>query len=281
MRPASVKFTNVDRLTFPDAAVTKRDILDYYDAIAPRLLPHLKDRPMTLERLPEGLSDESAPHFWQKNTPPHYPDWIPRIELSTEDGRRVKYLLVNDKRTLLYLVNQGTITFHPWFSTIDDPDRPTFVLFDIDPHQSTVAQAVRIAKVLRDVLEKERVEPFVKTSGKTGLHVMTPWKDRGNFDQARGWAAGVAARVVDLMPDIATTERHIRKRGQRVYLDVEQNAKGKHGVPPYVLRATPQATVSMPLKWTDLTARLDPKRFTIKTAMKRLEHKRDPLTRLV
>src|SRR3954447_2274201 len=134
---APVKFTHTEKLLFPQVQVTKGDVIAYYDAVASYLLPHLKNRPMTLERLPDGLTGKRPPHFWQKNTPEYYPSWITRVELPTEEGRPVQYLLVNDKRTMMYLVNQNTITFHPWFSTVNDPDRPTFVLFDIDPHQST------------------------------------------------------------------------------------------------------------------------------------------------
>jgi bifunctional non-homologous end joining protein LigD len=268
-RPAEqVVVTHPDRMMFPEAAVTKGDLFDYYRQIAPLLLPHLRNRTMTLERLPDGLKPK-APHFWQKNTPANYPDWIQRVPLRTEDARTVNYLLVNDQRTLLYLVNQGTITFHPWFSTADAPDRPCEVLFDIDPHQSTFANAVTVARALGKVLESDGVEASVKTSGKSGLHVTVPWTGKGGFDEARAWAWGVAETVVRDLPKIATMQRSISARGRRVYLDVEQNARGKHGVPPWVVRVTPLATVSMPLEWKELTPRLSPKKFTLKAALRR------------
>jgi bifunctional non-homologous end joining protein LigD len=270
----AVKFTHTDKVMFPAAGLTKGDLLDYYDRVAERLLPHLRDRPMTLERFPDGLK-EGGPHFWQKNTPAYYPRWIPRVPIGTEDGKEVQYLLVNDRPTLLYLVNQGTITFHAWFSRWQTPDRPDFVLFDIDPHQSTFASAIRVAKELRAVLEEDGESGFLKTSGKTGLHVVTPWKRQEQYGAVREWARSIASRVVQRIPQIATIERRIGKRGGRVYLDVEQNAKGKHVVPPYVVRATPTATVSMPIEWKNLTARLEPKKFTIETAPKLLVRKRD------
>jgi bifunctional non-homologous end joining protein LigD len=263
-----VKFTHTDRVMFPEAGITKGDLLDYYDRIAEKLLPHLRNRPMTLERLPEGLAGKDAPHFWQKNTPEYYPKWIPRVTLPAEDGRKVKYLLVNDKPTLLYLVNQGTITFHAWFSRVKNLDRPDFVLFDIDPHQSTFANAVKVAKELHEVLDARKVKGFVKTTGKTGLHVFTEWTSNGGYEEARGWAMSIAKEVVTRVPKTATIERHISARGRRVYLDVEQNAKGKHAVPPYVVRATPLATVSMPIEWKVLSARLDPEKFNVATMPK-------------
>jgi bifunctional non-homologous end joining protein LigD len=173
-----VRLTSPDKVLFPDDGFTKADVFAYYERIARWVLPYLRDRPMTLERLPDGLG-AGKPHFWQKNTPPSYPDWIPRIELPTEAGRPVSYVLVNDRDTLLYLVNQGTLTFHPWLSRVDDLDRPDFVLFDLDPGGASFADAVTVAKRLREVLDDEGRPAFVKTSGKTGLHVLVPWREGG------------------------------------------------------------------------------------------------------
>jgi len=273
---SDVKFTHVERVVFPDAGLTKGDVLEYYAKVSDKLLPHLRDRPITLERMPEGIAGQ---HFWQKNTPAYYPKWIPRVKLPTEKGTKVDYTLVNDLRTLLYLVNQNAITFHTWFSRVKKPDVPDFVLFDIDPHQSTFPNAVKVATTLHEILDDEGVENFVKTSGKSGLHVLIPWNSKsGGFDKARGYAAGIAQRVADALPKIATTERSISARGSRVYVDAMQNAKGKHAVPPYVLGATPTATASMLLKWSDLTPKLSPKQFDMKTALQRIARmKTDPL----
>src|SRR5439155_24974164 len=139
-----------------------------------RPLPHLHARPATLERLPDGIGS-GKPHFWQKNTPSQYPDWIPRIDLPSGAGKSVQYVLVNNEETLLYLVNQGTLTFHVWFSRVKDLDRPDFVLFDLDPSQASFQDAVAVARQLHEFLQEEDVEAFVKTSGKSGLHVQVPW----------------------------------------------------------------------------------------------------------
>jgi bifunctional non-homologous end joining protein LigD len=278
---ADVEITHPDKVLFPEAGITKRDVFDFYRRIADRLLPYLRDRPATLERIPEGLGP-GKPYFWQKNTPDYYPDWIQRAELQTEDGKTVRYPLVNDEKTLLYLVNQGAVTFHVWFSRMENLDRPDFVLFDLDPGGAGFAEAVAVAKQLHRLLSDEEVEAFVKTSGKTGLHVLTAWSGKASFDAARSWALEVAERVVRAMPDLATVERSKAKRGRRVYVDVMQNAKGRHAVPPYVLRAVPQATVSAPLTWRELTADLDPATFTIKTIFTRLaRQKRDPMATLL
>jgi bifunctional non-homologous end joining protein LigD len=277
---AEPEVTHPDKLYYPDAGITKADVIDFYRRIAPRLLPHLRDRPATLERLPEGVG-EGAPHFWQKNAPAYYPDWIPIAELPTERGKSVRYVLVNDRDTLLYLVNQGSLTFHPWFSRVQDLDRPDFVLFDLDPGAASFADAVAVARELHGILQGEDVEAFVKTSGKTGLHVLTSWEQDGGYDAARAWALGIAERVVAALPERATVERGKAKRQGRVYVDVMQNAKGHHAVPPYVLRAVPGAPVSTPLDWRELTPDLDPKAFNLKTIFRRLARKKhDPMAGL-
>ncbi len=275
---AEINFTSTDRVVFPESGYTKGDVLMYYSAVADKLLPHLRDRPLTMERLPEGVK-EGAPRFWQKNTPAYYPSFIPRVNFPTEDGKPVQYALVNDRKSLLYLVNQNVLTFHIWMSRVKAPDRPDFVLFDIDPHQSTFANAVKVAKTLHELLDEEGIDNLVKTSGKSGLHVLVPWRAKsGDYDKARAFAAGIADQVAAQLPKIATTERSIAKRGARVYVDAMQNARGKHVVPPYVLRATELGTVSMPLAWKELTSKLSPQQFDLKKALKRIaKWKTDPM----
>jgi bifunctional non-homologous end joining protein LigD len=276
-----ITITHPEKVLFPDDGITKGDVADFYRRIAPRLLPHLRDRPVTLERLPEGIGGGDKPHFWQKDTPAHYPDWIARAELPSERGKPVRYALVNDLHTLLYLVNQGALTFHVWFSRVDDLDRPDFVLFDLDRGEAEFADVVAVARRLHDVLDEEGGKPLVKTSGKTGLHVVVPWEEEGGYDAARGWAEGIAGRVVEALPDVATLERSKAKRHGRVYVDVMQNARGHHAVPPYVLRAVPGAPVSTPLAWREVTPDLDPSRFNLKTIFRRLaRQKRDPMAAL-
>ena len=244
-------------------------------------MPFLRDRPITLERLPDGIGP-GKPHFWQKHTPDYYPRSIPRVQLPTERGETVQYVLVNDKATLLYLVNQGTLTFHPWLSRIDDPDRPDFVLFDLDPGPASFSDAVAVAKELHKLLEEEGVAAIPKTSGKAGLHVLVAWSEPGGFDEARQWARSIAERIAEAMPEQATVEIRKAKRSDRVYIDTLQNARGKHVVPPYVVRPVAGAPVSMPLAWNELTGRLRPGQFTIRTTLKRLvRQKVDPVADLL
>lgn len=279
--PEEVEITHPEKVLFPDDGITKADVAAYYRKVAPQLLPFLKDRPITLERLPDGLG-EGKPHFWQKNTPASYPAWIPRVNLETEQGKPVAYVLVNDLPTLLYLVNQGTLTFHPWLSRVGSLDRPDFVLFDLDPGEASFADVLTVARQLHEELEAANRAAVVKTSGKTGLHVLVEWSEEGGYDAARAWALQVAERVATILPEIATLEIRKAKRAGRVYLDVLQNARGKHAVPPYVLRPVPEATVSTPLRWTELRAGLDPQRFTLRTIPSRLGRlKEDPMAALM
>jgi bifunctional non-homologous end joining protein LigD len=274
-----VEFTHVGKIMFPEAGITKGDVLKYYLKIADHLLPHLKDRPMTLERLPDGLAKPNSPRFWQKNTPVYYPKWIPRVSLPTEDGKRVDYLLVNDVDALAYVVNQGTITLHPFLSRVADLDRPDFVLFDLDPGEAKFSNVVKIANKLHELLDEQHVESFPKTSGKSGLHILTPWKQEGGYDKSRGWAESICKQVSDALPDIATVERSKSARNERVYVDSGQNARGKHVVPPYVVRAVPTATVSTPLDWDEVNAKLNPKKFTMDEVLKRVKRE-DPIAEL-
>lgn len=280
--PESIEFTNEDKIMFPAAGITKGDVLRYYERIADRILPHLRDRPITLERLPDGLTGENAPHFWQKDTPSYYPSWIPRVPVKSEDGETVNYALVNDVQTLLYMVNQGTITFHPWLSQVKSLDKPDYVLFDIDRSKAKFSDVVAVAKELHEMLKRERVDAYVKTTGKNGLHLLAPCRECRDYSEARDWAMQIARRFVDASPDIATVERSKAKRGDKVYVDVMQNVRGHHAVPPYALRPVPHAGVSTPLKWSELTAKLDPDKFNLKTIFRRLAHRKsDPFAPLV
>lgn len=278
--PQSIELTHPQKVMFPEAGITKGDLFNYYQQAADRLLPWLRDRPCTLERLPDGIG-QNAPHFWQKNTPDYYPRWVKRAEVLAENGQTVQYVLVNDVATLLYLVNQGTVTFHPFMSRMADLEKPDFVLFDLDRSEATFADVIDTAKAVHAALSQHRRESFVKTSGKSGLHVLVPW-EKGDHDEARGWAMEIARAVTEKIPDVATTERSKAARKGRVYLDVMQNAKGRHVVPPYVVRPMPTATVSVPLHWKDVTKRLSPEKFDLKTVLAALKKgPADPMEKLV
>jgi bifunctional non-homologous end joining protein LigD len=279
-KSGEVAFTHLDRVMFPEPGYTKGDLLEYYMKVAPLLLPHLRGRPLTLERLPDGLSGPDAPHFWQKNSPAHYPAYVGRARLADQAGKTVEYAMVNDLRSLLYLVNQGTVTFHVFLSRVKSLDRPDYVLFDLDPGDRPFGDAVKVARAVHEALEARGVASYPKTSGKSGIHILTPWRKKSGHDAARAWALDVAAEVVAALPEVATLERRIKARGGRLYLDVMQNARGHHVVPPYVVRAVPAATVSTPLAWAEVNGRLRPGRFGLRTAAKRFAARGDLMTAL-
>jgi bifunctional non-homologous end joining protein LigD len=278
--PGGVAITEADKVLFPERGITKGQVADYYRRIARRLLPHLRDRPITIERCPDGVG-EGIERFYQKDCPEWYPPWVRRANLPTKEGKIVHYALVNDVETLLFLVNRGAITFHVWLSRVGQLTRPDYVLFDLDPGEAGFAAVLRVATRLHAVLRKRRVPACLKTSGKSGLHVMVPWTARGGYEQSRSWARDVAEEVADALPDDATVETRKAQRGRRVFVDVLHNSQGHHVVPAYVIRPVPAASVSAPLNWRELTPRLDPSRFTVRTIFARLaKQKRDPLAPL-
>jgi bifunctional non-homologous end joining protein LigD len=165
------------------------------------------------------------------------------------------------------------VTFHVWFSRVQDIDRPDFVVFDLDPSGAPFAHVVQIARTLHELLDAANVDSYPKTSGKSGVHILVPWRQPGGYDEARAWAMTIAEQAVAALPDIATVKRSKAARGGRVYVDVMQNARGHHAVPAYVVRATPSATVSTPLEWREVNAKLDPKKFSMDAVLKRVAKK--------
>lgn len=275
-----VPISSADKLMFPAIALTKAALVEYYEQIAPLLLPHLFDRPLTLERFPDGVLGETAPRFYQKNTPAYYPSWIPRVNVPNEEGKPVHYTLCNDVETLRYLVNQCAVTFHVFSSRASSLDRPDYVLFDLDPGPVTFSSVIRLAHALRSALVAAGHEVFVKTSGKSGLHLLVPWRQPGGYTEARSFATQVGKEVIAAHPDLATLEIKKERRGGKIYLDVMPNVRGHHIVPAYVVRALPSAPVSMPLRWDEVQEGLHPAQFSTVDAVKRAAALGDPLAAL-
>jgi bifunctional non-homologous end joining protein LigD len=279
-----VAFTHLDRVYYPGPGYTKAEVLNYYLRVAPYLIPHIKDRPVTLERWPEGIEDGS---FFQKNASSYFPGWLRTYAVERKDHQKiVHYPLVEDEADLLYLVNQGTITFHTQMSRIDDPDHPDLMVLDIDPPEDDGAglagadgaavstpfgRAAEVAFLLREQLRAAGWDPVVKTSGKRGLHLAFRLFGGLDYDNARAQLDILFTELARRHPTLLTT--HIRKnrREGRVYLDALRMSPGATIVPPYVARPTPEATVSMPVAWEELETLRDGHSFTIDTAIARLE----------
>ncbi len=270
-----VRLTNLGKVFWPDEGYTKGDLVAYYDTIAPLILPYLRDRPLVLTRHPDGIAGKS---FYQKDAPPFAPDWLRTVRIRSEESARdIAYILVDDADGLRYLINSGVIPIHVWASRAGSLDHPDWLVLDLDPKAAPFGDVVKVARVIHDLLDDLGLPGCVKTSGATGLHILLPLGGRYTYEQTRSFAHVLAAVAVEQAGDIATVARPLRARGGKVYVDWGQNGKGQTIAAPFAVRPRPGATVSCPLRWDEVTARLDPARFTIKTVPERFASMADPL----
>jgi bifunctional non-homologous end joining protein LigD len=277
MQPAKreIAFTNLDKIFWPAEGYTKGDLIDYYRRIAPLLLPYLKDRPVVLTRYPDGIAGKS---FFQKDAPEFVPDWIRREKIYSKDSNRdIGYIIVDDLETLLYVINMGTIPLHLWSSRLGSIERPDWLVLDLDPKGAPFGNVVKVARVLHRILQELGLESFIKTSGASGLHILLPLGRRYTHEQSKDFARLLAMLGAETVSDIATVARPLAARGGKVYIDFGQNGHGVTIAAPFAARPVPGATVSCPLRWQEVNARLHPSRFTIKTMLKRSERIKDPL----
>jgi bifunctional non-homologous end joining protein LigD len=267
---SKVPFSNLDKVYFPKEMLTKGDLLSYYEKVAPVLLPHLKDRPASLKRYPDGIAGKS---FFQKNLPPSTPDWVPSLTLYSEDSKRdIRYPLVQDLDVLLYVVNLGCIDHNPWMSRKQTLDSPDYVLFDLDPFQCDFDTVITAAHHLREVLDHLKMQVFVKTSGSNGLHVVAPLKTGYGYEEVKEFTAALASTVIQTRPDLFTIEWSLAKRTpERVYFDYVQIGKGKTIAAPYSVRPRDGAPVSAPLQWEELVKGLRPGDFHIGNMPERIK----------
>ncbi len=270
-----VRLTSADRVLFPEDGVTKGDLFEYYREVAPVLVPHLKNRPFTMKRWGGGIH---VGPFFQKQAPKGIPDWIPTRRFTThprEGGsREVDFPLVNSREAVLWMVQMHCIDMNAWYSRVDKPARPDFVLFDLDPPDGEFPLAVRAAHLVREALEELELRSYVKTSGADGIHVLVPIARRHGYDETHRFAELVSKRLAENNPGVITTEWLKRKR-VGVLLDYHQNGAGKTIASAYSVRPKEGAPVSTPLRWEELTPRLDPGRFTMQAVLRRVEQHGD------
>lgn len=266
--PPALAFTNLEKTFWPDEGYTKGDLVAYYRSIAPWLLPYLRDRPVVLTRYPDGIDGKS---FYQKDAPTWAPDWLRTAEVWSEHaGRAIHYFVCDDLESLLYLVNLGTIPLHVWPSRASSLGTPDWCILDLDPKGAPWRDVVTCARAIRALCDDIGLPTYVKTSGSTGLHVLIPLGRQCTYEQSRD-LAGILVRLIESEHgDIATTNRTIEARGGKVYLDWLQNRHGQLLVAPLSVRPLPGAPVSMPLRWREVTPRLDHRRFTIANAARRM-----------
>jgi bifunctional non-homologous end joining protein LigD len=264
-----VTLTHPDRLLYPRDRLTKQDLADYYQAVAVPLLRALADRPLALEHWNDGID---APSWFQQSLDKGAPPWARLVETPARTKRRVvRHLIADRPETLRWLAQHSVLTLHMWSSRAASPESPDWVVFDLDPGEGRgIDQAVAAALVLRNFFERLELPSVPKTSGKRGLHVLVPLAPGHTHEQAVEFAEWVTTRVAQLMDDV-TVERSRSKRRGRLYLDAYQNGYGKTIVAPYSPRGLDGAPVSAPLAWSEVTPRLDPARFSVRTMPKRLE----------
>ncbi|MFN8178880.1 MAG: non-homologous end-joining DNA ligase [bacterium] len=271
-RKSRVKLTNRDKVYWPKEGITKGQLLDYYESVADVLLPYLRDRPCHMLRYPDGIEGKS---FYQKNVTGRIPDWVPTTVIGVEGGEEVRYVVCNDRDTLLHLVNLGSIDIHPWLSRVGTPDVPDLAVVDLDPSASDFSKVIRIAQTVGKILRGAGLRPCVKTSGATGLHIYIPLVREYGYEQVRMFCELVARLTVREHRDIATVERTPAKRGDKVYVDFGQNRREQTLVPPYVVRPVPGATVSTPLDWDEVRSGLHPSQFDLFGVPERIEQRGD------
>ena len=264
----TVRLTRLNLPFWPDEGIRKRDVVDYYSAIAPVLLPHLRDRPFTLKRHYNG---PRSPSEWIKDAPREMPEWIPVAALPARSrgGELVRYALVNDEPALLWMLEFGCVDLHVWTSRVDRSDRPDYVLFDLDPAGVPFADVVRAALLLREALDALGLESLVKTTGGEGLHVHVPLERRHTHAEARDFADIVAGALVRAGDGLVTTERSLAHR-HGVFVDTKMNGHGQQIVSVYSLRPRAAPTVATPLTWDEVALDLDPREFTMEVVLDRV-----------
>jgi bifunctional non-homologous end joining protein LigD len=271
----TIELSNKDKVLFPHDGITKGALIAYYQAIAPAMLPHMKDRPVTMHRFPNGIADEG---FYQKDIGEYFPNWIKRIEVPKEGGHNT-YVICNDTATLVYLANQACITPHIWPSRTPKLDYPDKMIFDLDPGANDFGLVQQTALALRELLDVFGLIAYAMVTGSRGMHVIVPLDRRHSFDDVRACARAIANHLVDLEGGKQlTTEVRLEKRKKRMFIDATRNAWAQTTVAPYAIRALAGAPVATPVTWDEVSsASLSAQKFTIKNIEKRLDNVGDPL----
>ena len=268
-----LRLSNVDKPFWPEEGITKGDLLRYYRAVAPVLVPHLRERPFTMKRYPDGWQGK---FFFQKDAPSHMPEWIKRVEIvvstreSPRQRRKIQAPVVNDDLSLLWMANMACIDCNTWYSRVDKPERPDFVLFDLDPSPDVgFPETVQVARLIKQALDMLELDSFAKTSGSEGIHVLVPIDRRSTYADTRRFAEVVAGALARAHPGLATTEWTKAKR-KGVLIDANQNGEGKTIASVYSVRPKPGAPVSTPLRWEEVDESLDPRAFTMEAVLERV-----------
>ena len=271
----SVKLTNQDKIYFPESGITKGEVVEYYQSVAKYILPHLKNRPQSLNRFPNGIEGLS---FYHKDAGTDSPDWIEKISVHSESSEKdIQYLICNTADDLAYLNNLGCIDLNPWNSTVQDLDQPTWLALDLDPSEkNTFDHVIEASLCVKEVLDQIKIKGFCKTSGSSGIHIFIPMGGQYEVEQVKNFAHLLMQKVQQKLPDLTTLERSLKKRDQnKIYLDYLQNRTGQTLASVYSIRPKPLAPVSMPILWEELKFGLKPTDFNIHNALERIKKNKD------
>jgi len=269
-----VEITHPDKVLFPHDGITKADLADYYERVSEWMLPHVKNRPVSMQRFPGGVTSKG---FFHKDIPDYFPGWIRRVEVPKANGT-LTHVVTCDAATLVYLVGQNTITPHVWLSRADRVWQPDRMVIDLDPPSGGDFGAVRrAARQAGELLTELGFTPFAQVTGSKGIHVWTPLRRRARHDEVRAFAGDIARVLAARHPDELTNEWRKEKRDGRILVDTARNTYAQTAVPPYAVRPRPGAPVATPIEWDELSdSRLRPDRWTVKNVLRRLDTKGDP-----
>jgi bifunctional non-homologous end joining protein LigD len=274
-----IELTDLNKILFPKSKISKKDCIKYYEYIAPIMIEHLKDRPLTMYRFPNGITDDG---FYQKEIPDYFPKWIDRVSIKKKDKGYTTYVVCNTATTLIYLANQGCFTPHIWLSKTDKLTFPDRMMFDLDPAQGISFEKIQwAAKELKKVLESIQLTSFVMTTGSRGAHIVVPLKRIHSFDYVRAIAQNIARIVAKKYSQDLTLEIRKTNRGKRIFIDTLRNAFGQTGVCPYAIRPKEGAPIATPLEWNEfLHKRMQSTYFTLSNIRKRMSKKEDPWSQM-
>jgi bifunctional non-homologous end joining protein LigD len=268
-----LQFTHLNKVFWPQEAITKRDMINYYITVAEYMLPHLQDRPMSLNRFPNGIG---GPHFYQKDVTGKVPDWAKTFAHNTAKGEHHNYLVGGDISSLLWMAAQGCIEINPWLSRIESSEHPDHCVIDLDPDDSnTFDQVIEAAQMVKKIADALEIPSFPKTSGSTGIHIYIPLRPIYSYEQSQLFAKLIVNKVNQELPGFTTLERMTAARNGKMYLDFFQNRAEATIAGVYSLRPKPGATVSMPLHWDEVKPGLKMRDFTVFNAIDRLKETGD------
>ncbi len=257
----TIEISNPSKILFPKSKITKWQVVQYYKKIAKKMLPHIKDRPISMMRYPNGIKKEG---FFQKNVSDFFPKWVKTVSIRRKEQENIRMVICNDVKTLVYLANLACITPHVWLSRKDRPNLPDRIIFDLDPGKKAFSSVIEAAYILKKILDKKKMRSQIMTTGSKGLHIIVPIKRGDDFVKTRKLAKEIAKEAVGLNPNLLTIEPRKEKRKGKIFIDYLRNGYAQTAVAPYALRAIEKAPIAMPLSWGDLKRKgLGPQSYTL------------------